>query len=56
LQTIRIVELLGLEVWRCVPGPVGGNGFGELRSAGESEGTVCPQGKKCLSEAVARAE
>ena len=29
---------------------------GEYRSAGESDCTVCPQGKKCMSEAVARAE
>ena len=34
----------------------GGAWFGSPRSAGENDCTVCLKGKKCRSEAVARAE
>jgi len=50
------LELLNLMAWHCDSDLAGGCCLGEHRSAGESDGTVCPQGKKCLSEAVARAE
>ena len=44
-------------LWSGPPRSFGPPGLSvRFRSAGESDGTVCPQGKKCLSEAVARAE